>query len=190
MEDTSDRCFHVVGTEGSGAEQPSASSERAGREAKNGDPAEEPLLSGAAGTVQPEEDSEQQAARKEQEQSSVTQQGRPGEGPGNPEVIGNNKQDVFEPGAPFRASFESTSPVTNENCSTLPEVRNSEREKETSQNSVLSENTASRAVTGKEVIKMVNIRAFKRFLFLQLGYGFLHATHPHSVHVCCFLVLK
>ncbi|KAK2517028.1 Iqub [Columba livia] len=151
MEDTSDRCFHVVGTEGSGAEQPSASSERAGGEAKNGDPAEEPLLSGAAGTVQPEEDSEQQAARKEQEQSSVTQQGRPGEGPGNPEVIGNNKQDVFEPGAPFRASSESTSPVTNENCSTLPEVRNSEREKETSQNSVLSENTASRAVTGSVI---------------------------------------
>ncbi|XP_071659468.1 IQ motif and ubiquitin-like domain-containing protein [Patagioenas fasciata] len=151
MEDTSDKCFRVVGTEGSGAEHPSASSERAGGKAENGDLAEEPLLSGAAGTAQSEEDSEQQAAVKEQEQSSVAQQGRPGEGPGNPEVTGNNKQDVFEPDAPFRASFESTSPVTNENCSTLPKVRNSEREEETSQNSVLSENTASGAVTGSVI---------------------------------------
>lgn len=190
MEDTSDSCFQVVGTEESGAEQPSASSGGASGEAENGDLAEEPLLSGAAGTAHSEEGSEQQAALKEQEQPSVAQQGRPGEGPGNPEVIANSKRDAFEPDAPFGASFESTSPVANENYSTLPEVRNSEREEETSQNSVLSENTASGAVTGKEVIKMVNIRAFKRFLFLQLGYGFLHATHPHSVCVCWFLVLK
>lgn len=197
MEDTSDSCFGVVTVEGSGTEQPSASSERrAVGEAQNADPAEKPLLSEATGTAQPEEGSEQQSsleqsALKEQEQSSLAQWQLPSEGVGNQEVIGNNEQDVFEPDAPFSASPESTSPVTNENYSTSLELRNSEREEQTSQNSVLSENMASGTVTGKEVTKMLHIKALKRGgFFLQLDYGFLHPPHPHSVHVCWFLVLK
>ncbi|XP_076185980.1 IQ motif and ubiquitin-like domain-containing protein isoform X4 [Aptenodytes patagonicus] len=157
MEGTSDSCFEVVTMERSGAEQPSASSERRGvGEAKNGDPAEKPLLSEATGAVQSEEGCEQQAsleqsARKEQEQSSLAQWELPSKGLGNQEVIGNNEQDVFEPDAPFSASSESTSPVTNKNYSTLLELRNSEREEQTSQNSVLSESTASGTVTGSMI---------------------------------------
>ncbi|KAM9633983.1 IQ motif and ubiquitin-like domain-containing protein isoform 2-T4 [Morphnus guianensis] len=157
MEDTSDSCFGVVTVEGSGAEQPSASSERrAVGEAKNTDPAEKPLLSDATGTAQSEEGCEQQSsleqsALKEQEQSSLAQWQLPSEGLGNQEVIGTNEQDVFEPDAPFSASSESTSPVTNENYSTSLELRNSEREEQTSQNSVLSENTASGTVTGSMI---------------------------------------
>ncbi|XP_069658113.1 IQ motif and ubiquitin-like domain-containing protein isoform X3 [Haliaeetus albicilla] len=156
MEDTSDSCFGVVTEEGSGAEQPSASSERAVGEAKNADPAEKPLLSEATGTAQSEEGCEQQSsleqsAVKEQEQSSLAQWQLPSEGVGNEEVIGNNEQDVFEPDAPFSASPESTSPVTNENYSTSLEFRNSEREEQTCQNSVLSENMASGTVTGSMI---------------------------------------
>ncbi|XP_052646438.1 IQ and ubiquitin-like domain-containing protein isoform X4 [Harpia harpyja] len=157
MEDTSDSCFGVVTVEGSGAEQPSASSERrAVGEAKNADPAEKPLLSDATGTAQSEEGCEQQSsleqsALKEQEQSSLARWQLPSEGLGNQEVIGTNEQDVFEPDAPFSASSESTSPVTNENYSTSLELRNSEREEQTSQNSVLSENTASGTVTGSMI---------------------------------------
>ncbi|KAM7127675.1 IQ motif and ubiquitin-like domain-containing protein isoform 2-T3 [Ciconia maguari] len=149
MEDTSGSCFEVVTMERSGAEQPSASSERrAVGEATNGDPAEKPLLSEATGAVQSEEGCEQQSALKEQEQSSLAQWELPSEGLGNREVVRNNEQDVFEPDAPFSASSESTSPVTNENYSTLLELRNSEREEQMSQNSVLSENMASGTVTG------------------------------------------
>ncbi|XP_029872007.1 IQ and ubiquitin-like domain-containing protein isoform X3 [Aquila chrysaetos chrysaetos] len=157
MEDTSDSCFGVVTVEGSGAEQPSASSERrAVGEAKNVDPAEKPLLSEATGTAQSEEGCEQQSsleqsALKEQEQSSLARWQLPSEGLGNQEVIGNNEQDVFEPDAPFSASSESTSPVTNENYFTSRELRNSEREEQTSKNSVLSENTASGTVTGSMI---------------------------------------
>ncbi|XP_050763898.1 IQ and ubiquitin-like domain-containing protein [Gymnogyps californianus] len=85
MEDASDSCFEVVTMEKSGAEQPSASSERRA------------------------------------------------------------------PDAPFSASSETASPVTNENYSTLLELRNSEWEEQTSQNSVLSENTASGTVTGSMI---------------------------------------
>lgn len=165
MDGTSDSCFEVVIMERSGAEQPSASSERRGvGEAKNGDPAEKPLLSEATGAVQSEEGCEQQAsleqsARKEQEQSSLAQWELPSEGLGNQEVIGNNEQDVFESDPPFSASSESTSPVTNKNYSTLLKLRNSEREEQTSQNSVLSESTASGRVTGKDAIKMLDIKA-------------------------------
>ncbi|XP_075349299.1 IQ motif and ubiquitin-like domain-containing protein isoform X1 [Mycteria americana] len=149
MEDTSGSCFEVVTMERSGAEQPSASSERrAVGEATNGDPAEKPLLSEATGAVQSEEGCEQQSALKEQEQTSLAQWELPSEGLGNREVVRNNEQDVFEPDAPFSTSSESTSPVTNENYSTLLELRNSEREEQMSQNSVLSENMASGTVTG------------------------------------------
>ncbi|KAM9292682.1 IQ motif and ubiquitin-like domain-containing protein [Morus bassanus] len=137
MEDTSSSCSEVVLMQRSGAEQPSASAERrAAGEAKNGHPAEKPLCSVATGTVQSEEGCEWEL---------------PSEGLGNQEEIGNNEQDVFEPGAPFSASSESTSPVTNENYSTLLELRNSEREEQTSQNSVLSENAASGTVTGSMI---------------------------------------
>ncbi|CAN0081824.1 unnamed protein product [Bubo scandiacus] len=157
MEDTLDSCVEVVTTERSGAEQPPASSEgRAVGEAGNGDPTQKPLRSEATGTAQSEEGCGQQSpleqsALKEQEQSSLAQWELPSEGLGNQEVIRKNEQDVFEPDAPFSASPESTSPVTNENYSTLPELRNSEREEQTSQNSVLSENTASGTVTGSMI---------------------------------------
>lgn len=176
MEDTSDSCFEVVKMERSGAEQPSAPSQpRAVREAKGGDPAEKPLLSGATGTAQSEEGCEQQSALEEQEQPSLARWELPREGLATEEGIGNNEQDVFEPDAPLSTSPESTSPVTNENYSTLLELRNSEREEKISQNSVQSANTASGSVTGKEVIKMLDIKALKTYVFfLQLDYGFLH----------------
>ncbi|KAM6091243.1 LOW QUALITY PROTEIN: IQ motif and ubiquitin-like domain-containing protein [Theristicus caerulescens] len=136
----------------SGAEQPSASSDRrAVGEAKHGDPAEKPLHAEAAGTVQPEEGCEQQAALKEQEQSRLAQWELPSKGRGDQEVAGNNERDVFEPDAPFSTSFESTPPVTNENYFTLLELRHSEKEEQTSQNSVLSEHTASGTVTGRMI---------------------------------------
>ncbi|XP_063179358.1 IQ and ubiquitin-like domain-containing protein isoform X2 [Chroicocephalus ridibundus] len=149
MEDTSDSCFEVVKMERSGAEQPSAPSQpRAVREAKGGDPAEKPLLSGATGTAQSEEGCEQQSALEEQEQPSLARWELPREGLATEEGIGNNEQDVSEPDAPLSTSPESTSPVTNENYSTLLELRNSEREEKISQNSVQSANTASGSVTG------------------------------------------
>lgn len=170
MEGTSDSCFEVVKTERSGAEQPSAASQRAVGEAKNGDPAEKPLLSAVTSTVQSEEGCEQQpsleqSALKEQEQPSSAQWELPSEGLGSQEMIGHNEQDVFEPDTPFSTSPQSTSPVTNENYSTLLELRNSEREEQTSQNSVQSEDMARGTVTGKEVIKMLDIKALKRFFF-------------------------
>ncbi|KAM6384161.1 IQ motif and ubiquitin-like domain-containing protein isoform 5-T8 [Alca torda] len=151
MEDTPDSCFEVVKMERSGAEQPSAPSQpRAVGEAKDGDPAKKPLLSGATGTAQSEEGCEQQSALEEQEQPSLAQWELP-KGLATEEGIGNNKQDVFEPDAPFSTSPESTSPVTNENYSTLLELRNSEREEKISQNSVQSANTASGPVTGSMI---------------------------------------
>lgn len=165
MEDTSGRCFEAVTTGRSGAEQPPASSEsRAVRDAKNGDPAEKLLLPEATDTVQSEEGCEQQSsleqsALKEWEQSSLAELELPSKGRGNQEVIGSNKQDVFEPDAPFSASSESTSPVTDENYSALLELRNSEGEEQTSQNPVLPENTASGRETGKEIFKVLDVRA-------------------------------
>ncbi|KAM9246548.1 IQ motif and ubiquitin-like domain-containing protein [Leptosomus discolor] len=157
MEDTSDSCFEVIAMERSGIEQQSASTERqAVGEAKTGDAAEKPQLSEAAGTTQSEEGCEQlssleQSAPSEQEQTSSAQWELPSEGLGNQGVIRNNEQDVFQPDAPFSPSPESTSPVTNENYSTLLELRNSEREEQTSQNSALPENTASGTVTGSMI---------------------------------------
>ncbi|XP_037244809.1 IQ and ubiquitin-like domain-containing protein [Falco rusticolus] len=144
MEDTSDRCFDVVIREKSGTEELSASSQRGA------------ARSGAPGAVWSEGGCEQksppeQSVLEEQEQSSLAHWEQPGEGLGNQEVIGNSKQDVFEAGAPFSTSSESTSSVTCENYSTLPEVRHSEGEEQTSQNSVLSANTASGAVTGNMI---------------------------------------
>lgn len=156
VEDSSDSCFEVI-MERSGAEQPSASLEgRTVGEARNGDPAEKPLPAEAVGSVQSEEGCEQQssleqAALKEQKQSSLAQWESPSGGLGNQQVTGNNEQGVFEPDAPFSASSESTPPVTNENYSTLLELRNPEREEQASQKSVLSENMASGTVIGKEV---------------------------------------
>ncbi|XP_009698666.1 PREDICTED: IQ and ubiquitin-like domain-containing protein, partial [Cariama cristata] len=144
MEDRSDSCFEVVTMERSDAEQPSASlRRRAVGESKDGDPAEKLLLSEDTGTVQPEEGCEQQSSL---EQPSLAQWEQPGEGLGDQEVIANNMPDVSD--APFSAHSESASPVTNESYSTSPEVRSSGREERTSQNSVLSENTSSRTVTG------------------------------------------
>ncbi|XP_009978772.1 PREDICTED: IQ and ubiquitin-like domain-containing protein, partial [Tauraco erythrolophus] len=154
MEDPSDSCLEVVEMERSGAEQPSAPSRgRAVGEAENRDPAEKPLPSEATDTMQSEEQSVyslEQSALKEQEESSSAEWELPSEGLGNQEVVGNNEWDVFEPYSPFSASSESTSPVTSDNC-TLFEVENSEREEQTSQNSVLSENTASGTVTGSVI---------------------------------------
>nr|XP_009933517.1 PREDICTED: IQ and ubiquitin-like domain-containing protein [Opisthocomus hoazin] len=151
MEGTLDSCFDAAITEGPGAERPSAPSER---RAESRALAEEPLLSEGAGAVGSGQGYEQQSALersalKEWEQSSSAQRELPSEGLGSQEVIRNNKQSASEADAPFSASFESTSPVTSEIYSTLPEVRNSEREEHTSQNSVLSENTAT--VTGSMV---------------------------------------
>ncbi|XP_048156369.1 IQ and ubiquitin-like domain-containing protein isoform X1 [Corvus hawaiiensis] len=53
--------------------------------------------------------------------------------------------------APVSTSPEITSPVNNENYCTLSEIRNSEREEQTSQNSVLTENTAN----GTETASMI-----------------------------------
>nr|XP_010297716.1 PREDICTED: IQ and ubiquitin-like domain-containing protein [Balearica regulorum gibbericeps] len=149
MEDPWDSCFEVVVAERSGAEQPSASSERrAVGEAKSEDPAEKPLLPEATGTVQPEEGCRRPSSL---EQSSPAQWELPSEGLGSREVIRNNEQDVSEPDAPFRGSSESIFPVTNENYSALPEVRSSERKEQTCQTSVLSENSGSGTVTGSMI---------------------------------------
>ncbi|XP_009561881.2 IQ and ubiquitin-like domain-containing protein isoform X1 [Cuculus canorus] len=157
MDDISDNCFEVVITERSGAKQPPASSQsRAIGEDENGDSAEKPPLSEVTGTAQSEEGCEQQSALeqsvlREQKQSGLAEWEKPGEELGNQEVTGKNKQDVFVPDASFSASSENTSPVTGENYSTSPEVRNSEREEQTSQNSVPSENIANGTVTGNTV---------------------------------------
>lgn len=195
VEDPSASCFEVI-MEGSGAEQPLTSSEGgAVGEAGNGDPAEKPLPSEAVGSVRSEEGREQQpsleqAALKEQEQSGLAQWESPSEGLGNQQVTGNIEQGVFEPDAPFSASSESTPPVTAENYSTLLELRNPGREEQASQKSVLSENMASGTVTGKEVIKMLDIKALKNWVFFLQPYGFLHLAHSHSVHISWYLVLK
>jgi len=182
MEGTLDSCFDAAITEGPGAERPSAPSERrAVGGAESRALAEEPLLSEGAGAVGSGQGYEQQSALersalKEWEQSSSAQRELPSEGLGSQEVIRNNKQSASEADAPFSASFESTSPVTSEIYSTLPEVRNSEREEHTSQNSVLSENTAT--VTGKEVIKVLDIRALKRGFFFNL---IMASRTPHTL---------
>ncbi|XP_051651424.1 IQ and ubiquitin-like domain-containing protein isoform X3 [Manacus candei] len=78
MEDASDSCFEVP-PEGSGAEQPPASSQgNAVREAENGDAAEKPLLPESSGPVRSEEGCNQmppqeQSILEEQEQSSLAQ---------------------------------------------------------------------------------------------------------------------
>ncbi|XP_064512210.1 IQ motif and ubiquitin-like domain-containing protein isoform X3 [Pseudopipra pipra] len=76
MEDASDSCFEVP-PEGSGAEQPPASSQgNAVREAENGDAAEKPLLPESSGPVQSEEGCDQMSP---QEQSSLAQWEQPEE---------------------------------------------------------------------------------------------------------------
>lgn len=72
------------------------------------------------------------------------------------EGSGAEQAPAFSQGkAPVSTSPEITSPATNENYCTLSEIRNSEREEQTSQNSVLTENTANGTETGKEVVKML-----------------------------------
>ncbi|XP_050180331.1 IQ and ubiquitin-like domain-containing protein isoform X2 [Myiozetetes cayanensis] len=84
MEDASDNCSEIP-PEGSGAEQPPASSQgKAVGEAENGDAAEKPLLPESSGIVQSEEGCEQmspweRSVLEEQEQSSLEQWERPEE---------------------------------------------------------------------------------------------------------------
>ncbi|XP_035415308.1 IQ and ubiquitin-like domain-containing protein isoform X4 [Cygnus atratus] len=127
MEGASDRILEAANAETPAAERPPAGAGEAG-EARNAEPQGEPLLSGGAGTAQTDEP--------------------PGEGLGHHEAMENGEQGVCEPHGPFSASPENTSPVTITSYSTLLELRNSEREKETSQNAVLSENVTSSTVTG------------------------------------------
>lgn len=86
--------------------------------------------------------------------------------------------------APVSTSPEITS-VTNEN-----EVRNSDREEQTSQNSVLPENTANETDTGKEVVKMLSSSVLKRYFFFNLVIASCNSRYPHSVYACWDLVLK
>ncbi|XP_065599578.1 IQ motif and ubiquitin-like domain-containing protein isoform X2 [Cyrtonyx montezumae] len=78
----------------------------------------------------------------------LASQEHPSEGLGRCEALGDGIQGVLEPEGPFSASPENAFPVTVKNSSILPELRSSEREEETSQNAVLSENTTSSTVTG------------------------------------------
>ncbi|XP_047921637.1 IQ motif and ubiquitin-like domain-containing protein isoform X4 [Anser cygnoides] len=127
MEGASDCRLEAANAETPAAEQPPAGAGEAG-EARNAEPQGEPLLSGGAGTAQ----------------TDVP----PGEGLGHHEAMENGEQGVCEPDSPFSASPEHASPVTITSYSTLLELRNSEREKETSQNAVLSENVTSSTATG------------------------------------------
>lgn len=142
MEGASDCRLEAANTETPAAEQPPAGAGEAG-EARNAEPQGEPLLSGGAGTAQ----------------TDVP----PGEGLGHHEAMENGEQGVCEPDGPFSASPEHASPVTVTSYSTLLELRNSEREKETSQNAVLSENVTSSTATGKELLKMLDISSLRRF---------------------------
>ncbi|XP_009068156.1 PREDICTED: IQ and ubiquitin-like domain-containing protein [Acanthisitta chloris] len=146
MEDAQGSSAEVVRSEGSGAELPPASSQAGALgEAGNGHPAEN--LPESAGTVQSEEGCQQQSS---QEQSCLAPGEQPEKGLGNQEPVESNNQDAFEPGAPFSASPESPS-VSSENYSASPEVRNSEKEEQSSQNSVLPENTTSGTVTESNI---------------------------------------
>ncbi|XP_068020343.1 IQ motif and ubiquitin-like domain-containing protein isoform X3 [Melanerpes formicivorus] len=158
MDDTSDSCLEAATAEKSGTEQTPASSERLVREAKNGHPEEKPLLSEATGTVQytgcREEDWKEQSSlehsRMEQKLPSSAQCESPCKGLGN-EVTRNNGHDALEPDASFSASSESMSLVTNDNDPTLLETRDSAREGQTSQHSVLSEDMANGRGTGSMI---------------------------------------
>lgn len=171
MDYASDGCLEVATTEKSGAEQPSASSERPVSEAENGSPAEKLLLSEATGTLQCaectgegwEEQSSLEQSRKEQKPPSLAQSESPCEGLNNG-VTRKNGQDVFESGAPFSELSESLSLVTSGNYPALLEI-DSRRGKQTSHNSILSEDVASGIVTGKEVTKKLDIKALQILFF-------------------------
>lgn len=75
----------------------------------------------------------------------------------------NGEQGACEPDGPFSASPENASPVTATSHPTSLELKNSEREKETSQDAVLSENVTNSTVTGKELVETLDISALRRF---------------------------
>ncbi|XP_042671971.1 IQ and ubiquitin-like domain-containing protein [Centrocercus urophasianus] len=83
----------------------------------------------------------------------------PGEGLCHQEVMGDGNQGVLEPQNPFSASPENASPVAVTKSSTLPELRSSEREEETSQNASLSENVTSSTGTGSIIQTVMWSRA-------------------------------
>ncbi|XP_067171517.1 IQ motif and ubiquitin-like domain-containing protein [Apteryx mantelli] len=153
MEDTSDSCSKVDKTETSDTDQPAAFPQiKEFGDTNDVDPAEKPLLSEkATDTMQSNEKCEQQSALEqpdleEQEQPSVVQWELPAEGLDNrEELIENIEQDEFEPDASSITSSDNASPVIK--YTTLPKLRNLEKEQQTSQNLALSDDTASTTVT-------------------------------------------
>ncbi|XP_021240471.1 IQ and ubiquitin-like domain-containing protein isoform X3 [Numida meleagris] len=141
MEGASESCSEAVPAGTWSGEQPPAGPRQAG----STEPSREALLCPAASTMQADEGCKLPAS---QGQAGAALQELPGEGLGHHEVMGDGDQGVLEPEGPFSASPENASPVTITNSSTLPELRSSEREEETSQSAALSENTASSTVTG------------------------------------------
>ncbi|XP_068788113.1 IQ motif and ubiquitin-like domain-containing protein isoform X3 [Struthio camelus] len=160
MEDTWDSCSKADNTETSDTDQPAALPQiREFGGPKDADPAEKPLLSEkATGTMQSNEDCEQQPDLGEQEQSSAAQWELPAEGlDSQEELIENIEQDEFEPNASSIISSDNASPVIIKKYTTLPELRISEKDQQTSQNLVLSEDTASATVTGSVIEDKANL---------------------------------
>nr|XP_009685644.1 PREDICTED: IQ and ubiquitin-like domain-containing protein isoform X4 [Struthio camelus australis] len=160
MEDTWDSCSKADNTETSDTDQPAALPQiREFGGPKDADPAEKPLLSEkATGTMQSNEECEQQPDLGEQEQSSAAQWELPAEGlDSQEELIENIEQDEFEPDASSIISSDNASPVIIKKYTTLPELRISEKDQQTSQNLVLSEDTASATVTGSVIEDKANL---------------------------------
>lgn len=156
MEGASESCPSGVPAGAQAAEQPPAGPRQAG----STEPSGEALLHPAASTMQAEEGCKLLASW---EQVGAALREAPGEGLCHQEVMGDGNQGVLEPQNPFSASPENASPVAVTKSSTLPELRSSEREEETSQNASLSENVTSSTGTGKEVVKMLDVTALKGF---------------------------
>lgn len=156
MEGASESCPSAVPAGAPAAEQPPAEP----RESDSTEPSGEALLHPAAGAMQADEGCKLPDSW---EQAGAALREAPGEGLRHQEMMGDGNQGVLEPENLFSASPENASPDVIRKSSTLPELRSSEREKETSQNASLSENVTSSTGTGKEVVKMLDITALKEF---------------------------
>ncbi|XP_048793897.1 IQ and ubiquitin-like domain-containing protein isoform X1 [Lagopus muta] len=152
MEGASESCPSGVPAGAQAAEQPPAGPRQAG----STEPSGEALLHPAASTMQAEEGCKLLASW---EQAGAALREAPGEGLCHQEVMGDGNQGVLEPQNPFSASPENASPVAVTKSSTLPELRSSEREEETSQNASLSENVTSSTGTGSIIQTVVWSRA-------------------------------
>ncbi|XP_025968845.2 IQ motif and ubiquitin-like domain-containing protein isoform X3 [Dromaius novaehollandiae] len=159
MEDTSDSGSKVDKTETSDTHQPAVFPQiKEFADANDVDPAEKPLLpEKATDTMQSNEECEQQSALEqpdveEQEQSSIVEWKLPAEGLDNQEEpLESIERDEFEPDASSITSSDNAPPVIIKKYTTLPELGNLEKEKQRSQNLVLSEDTSSATVTGNVI---------------------------------------